>query len=268
MGPTRERPELSELELITGKERDSETNLDYFGARYYSGAQGRFTTPDWSTNPQPVPYANLSDPQSLNLYAYMYNNPLSGVDAEGHAGSCKDDPGLCKAIRDAHGDIDAGTAAYNHAQGKEQGPTIGPLPKSNGNTIHERVGGMVGGLINSALDLADQLPGINHETIASLKIWPSSQDEKLSQDVGGFLAVMLPLPKAAQKILGGLAPLAETKAASAVRLRGGGAAQVGEIATYLQQMQLGDVARAAAGGDREAVKAIKIVKDAARLAQK
>src|SRR5689334_7775410 len=30
----------------TGKERDQETGLDYFGARYFSGAQGRFTSPD------------------------------------------------------------------------------------------------------------------------------------------------------------------------------------------------------------------------------
>lgn len=31
---------------FTGKERDAETGLDYFGARYFSGAQGRFTSPD------------------------------------------------------------------------------------------------------------------------------------------------------------------------------------------------------------------------------
>lgn len=37
-----------------------ETGLDYFGARYYSGAQGRFTTPDWSAKPQPIPYAVLA----------------------------------------------------------------------------------------------------------------------------------------------------------------------------------------------------------------
>ena len=73
---------------FTGKLRDdvAESGLDYFGARYYSGAQGRFTTPDWSTTPQPVPYANLSDPQSLNLYSYVRNNPLSNVDADGHCG--------------------------------------------------------------------------------------------------------------------------------------------------------------------------------------
>jgi RHS repeat-associated protein len=32
--------------FLTAKERDSESNLDYFGARYFSGAQGRFTGPD------------------------------------------------------------------------------------------------------------------------------------------------------------------------------------------------------------------------------
>jgi RHS repeat-associated protein len=70
----------------TGKERDAETGLDYFGARYFSSAQGRFTSPDWSTTPQPVPYANLNDPQTLNLYSYVRNNPLSNVDADGHCG--------------------------------------------------------------------------------------------------------------------------------------------------------------------------------------
>ena len=69
---------------FTGKERDRETGLDYFGARYYSGAQGRFTTPDWSTTSQPVPYADLRNPQSLNLYAYVGNNPLTHRDPDGH----------------------------------------------------------------------------------------------------------------------------------------------------------------------------------------
>jgi len=69
---------------FTGKERDSETGLDFFGARYFSGAQGRWTTADWSSVPMPIPYASLDDPQTLNLYAYVRNNPLSRVDADGH----------------------------------------------------------------------------------------------------------------------------------------------------------------------------------------
>jgi len=68
----------------TGKERDSESGNDYFEARYYSSAMGRFMSPDWSAKQDPVPYARLDNPQSLNLYAYLRNNPLGGVDADGH----------------------------------------------------------------------------------------------------------------------------------------------------------------------------------------
>jgi RHS repeat-associated protein len=40
---------------FTGKPYDSETGLDYFGARYYSPSLGRFMTPDRSASPDPVP---------------------------------------------------------------------------------------------------------------------------------------------------------------------------------------------------------------------
>jgi hypothetical protein len=39
-----------------------------FGARYYGSSMGRWLSPDWSANEDPVPYAKLDDPQSLNLY--------------------------------------------------------------------------------------------------------------------------------------------------------------------------------------------------------
>jgi RHS repeat-associated protein len=69
---------------FTGKERDAESGNDYFGARYFSSTMGRFLSPDWSAKAEPVPYAKLDDPQSLNLYAYVRNNPLSRIDADGH----------------------------------------------------------------------------------------------------------------------------------------------------------------------------------------
>ena len=72
---------------FTGKERDSESGLDYFGARYYGSSMGRFMSPDWSAKAEPVPYAKLDNPQSLNLYSYVGNNPLSRVDADGHCSS-------------------------------------------------------------------------------------------------------------------------------------------------------------------------------------
>src|SRR5690349_25120453 len=56
---------------FTSKERDAETGLDYFGARYMSSAQGRFTSPD-----PLIASAKLEDPQTWNQYVYARNNPL------------------------------------------------------------------------------------------------------------------------------------------------------------------------------------------------
>jgi RHS repeat-associated protein len=69
---------------FTGKERDSESNLDMFGARYYRSSLGRFMTPDWAEKPTNVPYANFGNPQSLNLYSCVKNNPLTLTDPDGH----------------------------------------------------------------------------------------------------------------------------------------------------------------------------------------
>jgi RHS repeat-associated protein len=74
---------------FTGKERDTESGNDYFGARYYSSAMGRWMSPDWAAKAMPVPYANLLDPQSLNLYAYVNNNPLLKADPDGHCDWCQ-----------------------------------------------------------------------------------------------------------------------------------------------------------------------------------
>ena len=61
-----------------GRDRHAETGLDYFGARYYGSAQGRFTSPD-------APFADQhpEDPQSWNLYTYGRNNPLRYFDPTG-----------------------------------------------------------------------------------------------------------------------------------------------------------------------------------------
>jgi RHS repeat-associated protein len=69
---------------FTGKERDAESGLDNFGARYYASTMGRFLSPDWAKTPEGVPYADLSNPQTLNLYGYVGNNPLSKTDSDGH----------------------------------------------------------------------------------------------------------------------------------------------------------------------------------------
>jgi RHS repeat-associated protein len=63
---------------FTGKERDAESDLDNFGARYDSSGMGRFMTPD--------PLLNSGrpwEPKSWNRYAYALNNPLNIVDPTG-----------------------------------------------------------------------------------------------------------------------------------------------------------------------------------------
>ena len=60
----------------TGKERDSESGLDNFTERYFGSSLGRFMTPD------PVG-GHLEDPQTLNKYAYVRNNPLTLTDPTG-----------------------------------------------------------------------------------------------------------------------------------------------------------------------------------------
>jgi RHS repeat-associated protein len=105
---------------FTGKERDAETGLDYFGARYYGSKIARFTT----TDPAYTMAENVVDPQRWNRYAYVRNNPLRYTDPDGRelrlsgdtedavatlkAGVPEGDRGHIQAVtRDGHVVIDA-----------------------------------------------------------------------------------------------------------------------------------------------------------------
>jgi RHS repeat-associated protein len=70
---------LGQPKHFTGKERDTETGLDYFGARYYRGSLARFTTVD----PAMSATLGLHDPQKWNRYAYARNNPFRYIDPDG-----------------------------------------------------------------------------------------------------------------------------------------------------------------------------------------
>lgn len=113
--------------LFTGKERDTESGLDYFGARYYSSNMGRFSSPDSSDDPDPIPFARLDEPQTLNLYAYGVGNPITNADGDGHSVTICDNNGQCNNVSNA---------AYQAAQQGNNGglnvPTLDQVG-SNGN---------------------------------------------------------------------------------------------------------------------------------------
>jgi len=69
----------SRYPFLTRKERDNETGLDYFLARYYSSTHGRYT----SIDPARIKKRHLRDPRDLNRYSYVANNPLAYIDPDG-----------------------------------------------------------------------------------------------------------------------------------------------------------------------------------------
>src|SRR5579864_3347896 len=108
--------------VFTGKERDAETGLDYFVARYYPGAQGRFTSPD-----TPLVDQQPSDPQSWNLFAYVRNNPFRFYDPDGQA---------CKTIIGPNGE----TIISGRLRGRRrdrQARRLRPVPPHHGE-LHAR----------------------------------------------------------------------------------------------------------------------------------
>jgi RHS repeat-associated protein len=88
---------------FTGKERDTESGNDYFRARYYASSMGRFMSPDDGTDQR------SSDPQSLNRYSYVHNNPLRNVDPFGHSTQTANNGDVLAVYND--GDL----GVYQHA---------------------------------------------------------------------------------------------------------------------------------------------------------
>ncbi len=98
--------EVSPLHF-TGKERDSESGLDNFEARYFSSQMGRMMSPD------PENYgANPLYPQSWNMYSYAMNNPLSFTDPFGLD---------CVYLNDAGNGVDPNGIDHDSNQGECNG---------------------------------------------------------------------------------------------------------------------------------------------------
>lgn len=152
---------------FTGRERDSESGNDYFEARYYSSAMGRFLSPDWSAKEDPVPYANLDDPQSLNLYSYVRNNPLARTDPDGH---CDDKGQNCSlwdhvagtiggVLNVVPGTVNLGIDAFNAVSSRLGGPQLDEIDYIQPDA-HASMGGVqTGEVLQLALPAGDLSKG-------------------------------------------------------------------------------------------------------------
>jgi RHS repeat-associated protein len=105
---------------FTGYERDPETGNDDFGARYYSNRFGRWLSADWSNVPVPIPYANLTNPQTLNLYSMVTDDPESFADLDGHQSTVSNKRPLTdRDCAQEQGDVAACIEHLSHAQTDE-----------------------------------------------------------------------------------------------------------------------------------------------------
>jgi RHS repeat-associated protein len=120
----------------TGKERDTESGNDYFGARYYRSTMGRFMSPDWSAGAVPVPYAKLDNPQGLNLYTYAGNNPLSMIDPDGHNAATDADGKACASAKSTGNYCSSGQPNLGRDQDiKQQQAQQGNMTNSANETV-------------------------------------------------------------------------------------------------------------------------------------
>jgi RHS repeat-associated protein len=140
---------------FTGKERDGETVFDYFGARYFTGAQGRFTSPD-----SLLSSGRPDDPQSWNRYAYALNNPLRFTDPFGlwvfsPSGCAEDDKNCLKQYQQNQKNFEAGlkrlgTARDAYAKGSTEYNRIDAAIRAYGEKGDPRVKIAFGALGESA----------------------------------------------------------------------------------------------------------------------
>jgi RHS repeat-associated protein len=195
--PTTELHACAFVHKFTGKERDAESGLDYFGARYYGSSMGRFMSPDWNARAVPVPYASLGNPQSLNLYAYVGNNPLSHRDVDGHHQECAPDTsrtekdgsttviaGACHEVADHWWQIPSAWWKNQRAQ-TERYLATNPHPTVKvGIVFPFGVGGAAGGVEGEALEGTEAETGTEAESTEA----PTGTQPKTLQTGGNSIS--------------------------------------------------------------------------------
>jgi len=221
-----------------GQYTDTETGLQWLRARYYDPTTGQFLTVD--------PLAAATG----NRYAYAAGNPITGTDPSG----LMDWGQIWTIVAVAVVVVVVATVACILAEPcglVEAGVAVsaaGAMSFSAGVALAGAEGAVeLGVLFGAAAGVADY----TWQNAASGSDCPPANSVDSTH-----------LSPTASRQLGGLAGRADETVADVIKSRGGGASQVNQLETGYGQMKLGDVAQRAADGDPQAVKALKMVKQA------
>jgi RHS repeat-associated protein len=134
-GATRER--------FTGKEQDAETGLQYYGARYYMSAYGRWTSVDPPADSFPA----------WNPYNYVEGNPVSYTDPYGLCPICVA-YGIFEVGSTLYDLGDLAVTAYRYSQGRASGTALAVTATGVAAGIFS-FGGGLGRAGRAGLDVAD-----------------------------------------------------------------------------------------------------------------
>ncbi|MGA8035562.1 MAG: RHS repeat-associated core domain-containing protein [Candidatus Acidiferrales bacterium] len=186
-----------------GKERDTETGNDYFGARYYSSTYGRFLSPDWSATPSPIPYADFTNPQSLNLYAIVRNDPESFSDLDGHCAPPYDACGL--------GGDDADNRPRTDGQSTQQKMTASNVASGTAQVGKDTLFGGAKGIANTFIGINNYGAQLLNAAISPLTSFQFGQVPEYKAATPGEGSAM-----AGIFIVSFLTPAGEEKAASSI----------------------------------------------------
>lgn len=152
---------------------------------------GRFMTPDWAARPTAVPYAVFGDPQTLNLYTYVENNPINRADADGHQDETGGNPAsVCLVSSPCETKISLAQKDAANQTAAQNSCCFWDIPALNG--IGKEIGNEIAGLFNLGNDIASSLSSQPSNVSNMPEVQPNSAGESAAMKVTALALFVVP----------------------------------------------------------------------------